>query len=177
MKEDLLALSELVKQHNKITSDISKLIGRPALTGHLGEYIASIIFDIRLADSASNKAIDGWFSSGNLEGKSVNVKWFTSHDGLMNLCESNQPDYYLVLTGEYHNPGPSRGRSNPWVITNIYLFDSEALIEKMRKAGTKIGTASSIKKMDWEAAEIYPNQTGQLLRLNQEQKDLLSLFA
>ncbi len=173
---ELVELAKLIKRHNEIDNEISTMIGRPALIGHTGEYIASKIFDICLAESASQKSIDGVFQSGPLRGKSVNVKWFPSHDRLLNLCKTDQPDLYLVLTGDFHSPGSSKGKTHPWVIANVYLFESGFLINTLQKAGVKIGTASSVKKKYWVEAEIYPNQTSQLLRLNQGQKDSLSLF-
>jgi hypothetical protein len=36
--------------------------------GHLGEWIASVVFDIELESSASAKGIDGRFRSGPLRG-------------------------------------------------------------------------------------------------------------
>ena len=49
---ELEKLSELVKNRNSIEKEISQIIQRPAFTGHLGEYIASKIFDVELNDSA-----------------------------------------------------------------------------------------------------------------------------
>ena len=48
-KEKLENLSQLIREKNKITHEISRLIGRPAEKWHVGEYIASNIFNIRAA--------------------------------------------------------------------------------------------------------------------------------
>jgi hypothetical protein len=174
---ELFELSNLIKRHNEIDNEISALIGRPAHLGHTGEFIASKIFDVSLTESASQKSIDGHFHSGPLRDQTVNIKWFTSHDRLLNLCKDNQPDFYLVLTGCYHSPGSSKGKSRPWEIINVYLFESRPLVTTLKKAGVKIGTATSIRKYIWEAAEIFPKPTNQLLVVSQEQRELLSLFS
>lgn len=64
--EELVYLAGLIEQRNEIVGKITALIARPAQIGHIGEYIASKIFDIKLQDSASAKSIDGYFFSGNL---------------------------------------------------------------------------------------------------------------
>jgi len=51
---NLKKLSNLLSKRNLIEGEIGKIIGRPAITGHLGEYIASNIFDIKLSESASH---------------------------------------------------------------------------------------------------------------------------
>jgi hypothetical protein len=45
-------------------------------SGHLGEWIASQIFDIQLEASAVTAAVDGRFRGGPLAGRSANVKWY-----------------------------------------------------------------------------------------------------
>ena len=44
------------------------IVGRPALIGHVGEYIASRVFGIALEHSAANKGYDGRFTDGPLAG-------------------------------------------------------------------------------------------------------------
>jgi hypothetical protein len=48
--------------------------------GHLGEWIASQVFDIALEVSAVAEGIDGVFRSGALEGSMVNVKWYLKRE-------------------------------------------------------------------------------------------------
>jgi hypothetical protein len=45
-------LSALLQEYNAIGDKIAAVTGRPAQIGHTGEYIASLIFDIRLEHSA-----------------------------------------------------------------------------------------------------------------------------
>ncbi len=77
----LVWLAELLRERNRISSKIATLIGRPALSSHLGEYIASKIFDIELYESATHKGADGQFGSGPLRGKTVNVKLYGKKQG------------------------------------------------------------------------------------------------
>ena len=55
-----------------MAKSITTLVGRPALIGHLGEYIASRIFDIELEPTAVSKGVDGRFTKGKLSGKRGN---------------------------------------------------------------------------------------------------------
>jgi len=57
--EDLTRLAELIRTRNAVAAEIAALIGRPAQLGHVGEYVASRIFDICLCESASRKASGG----------------------------------------------------------------------------------------------------------------------
>jgi hypothetical protein len=45
-------LAELLRERNRVSTEIAALIGRPALNSHVGEYIASQVFDIELYDKA-----------------------------------------------------------------------------------------------------------------------------
>ena len=172
--DNLKQFSELIKMRNEITNKISKLIGRPALIGHIGEYIASEIFNIKLEESATRKGIDGYFTTGPLTKKSVNVKFYGKHGGGLDIKPNGIPDYYLVLAGPKKPPTSSRGENRPWVIEFVFLFNSKKLISKLE---TKIGTATSVRKYLWEEAEIYPNQRNNGLILNESQKELLKLFS
>ena len=57
---DLATLSKLVERRNAIDREIAVLIGRPTQLSHVGEYLASVIFGIRLEESASRPGIDGY---------------------------------------------------------------------------------------------------------------------
>jgi hypothetical protein len=52
-------LATLVKERIVIGSNISKIIGRPALIDHIGEYGAAKIFDIAFGRFCFEKAIGG----------------------------------------------------------------------------------------------------------------------
>src|SRR5262245_12005509 len=99
MAGDLERLAELIRARNRIDSELAVLITRPALCGHVGEYIAAAIFDIALERSAAHKGSDGRFNAGPLAGRSVNVKWYTAFCGPLDITPRALPDYYLVLTG------------------------------------------------------------------------------
>lgn len=90
--DDLARLAELIKTRNRVTTNIAAVVGRPALIGHVGEYIASRVFRIALEESASRKAIDGHFTDNPLTGCSVNIKWYASKKGFLTspqmLCQT-----------------------------------------------------------------------------------------
>jgi hypothetical protein len=60
----LLRLAGLLSARNLIDGQIAGIIQRPALPGHIGEFIASLVFGIELASSATQAGHDGRFSDG-----------------------------------------------------------------------------------------------------------------
>ncbi len=175
-QSDLRRLAALLRQHNTITDEIAQVVGRPAERGHVGEFIAARIFSITLADSATEKGVDGTFTEGPLAGRTVNVKWYGKQEGVLDLDPHSQPDYYLVLTGSARAAASSRGTSRPWVIAAVYLFDRLRLEEDLRRRGIAIGLAASVRQALWPGAEVYPEPRNAALVLSQEQRDLLALF-
>ena len=173
---DLEQLAELVATHNSLAGKITSVIGRPALMGHVGEYIASRIFGIRLEQAATAKSIDGVFTEGPLVGRSVNVKWYGKLEGVLDLKPDLPPEFYLVMTGPRSAAMSSRGQVRPWVIDYVFLYDAANILSALRQRGVKIGIASSVKREYWEQAEIYPHQRLQSLVLSPEQRRQLSLF-
>jgi hypothetical protein len=173
---DLVRLAELIRQRNAIEQKITTVIGRPATTGHLGEFIASKVFRIGLADSASLKGIDGQFRDGPLVGRSVNIKFYPKHNGLLALSADASSDFILVLAGPKSPAASSRGQSHPCVIESVFLFDTAALVASLKRRGVKFSAATSIRRHYWEAAEIYPLQRNNSLVLSEEQRQLLALF-
>lgn len=89
---------------------------RPALIGHVGEYIAARVFDIQVHPSASHRGSDGLFRTGPLAGRSVNVKWYAQDGSVLDVLEEHGPDFYLVLTGPRGTA--SRG-PRPWRIDSV----------------------------------------------------------
>jgi hypothetical protein len=174
--EDIKHLSELIRNWNNISSRIAKVIGRPATPGHIAEFVASKIFDINLLDSAAHKTIDGYFGSGPLVGKSVNIKWSGKHEKLINLSKKEQPDYYLVLTGQESGPTSSKGKTRPWTIDFVFLFNSTELIPILQDRGVSIGTATSVRKSEWLSSEIFPEGRSRELEITDFQREMLSLF-
>lgn len=173
---ELQELASLIKQRNQIDSLISVIINRPAIIGHTGEYIASRIFGIRLAESASHKGIDGYFTDGSLQGRSVNIKWYTKKTGLLDINPDCLPDYFLVMTGGKGSAVSSKGKTLPWCIKHVYLFDAAELVNELAARGVGIGIATSVKKDMWEQAEIYPVQRNRLFEVNEEMARQLRLF-
>lgn len=169
-------LSNLMENRNVIDDQISGIIGYPAEKGHVGEFIASKIFNIKLNKSAAQKGHDGVFLDGLLIGKTVNVKFYPKREGMLDLQPKMPPDYYLVLTGPKSNPSSSRGMTRPWMIESVFLFDAEKLHNVLLKRGNKLGIATSVIDELWKEAEIYPNQTNVSLILSEEQKNRLRLF-
>jgi hypothetical protein len=173
---DLKRLANLLHQYNAIGNAIAGVIGRPAERGHVGEYIAALIFDITLERSARKRARDGRFTAGALAGHTVNVKWYGKQEGVLDLQARGAPDYYLALTGPVGSAASSRGATRPWVIQSVYLFDARRLLGDLRARGVKIRTGSSVRQALWTAAEVYPQPRNATLVLPQEQRDLLTLF-
>lgn len=176
-------LAELLARRNAIDSEIATLIDRPALPGHIGEWLAAEIFDIELAPSATNKTLDGWFRGAPTPGATVNIKLYGKREGLLDLTEHDPPDFYLVLTGAIRAPTSSRGTHRPTSIDAVYLFDTAAVIDDIRARAAargkpaKIGTASSVRTALWERAEVYPSDRNPALSLAPDQHAALAKFA
>ena len=174
--DDLIHLAKLINTRNQTEREITALIGRPAGIGHIGEYIASKIFNINLEQSASHKSSDGYFIDEPLKGKTVNIKWFAFREGILDITPVSLPDFYLVLTGQKSGVMTSLGRVRPWTIDSVFLFNAQSLVDELNLAGVRIGTATSVRRHQWEQAEIYPESRNRLYQLSQSQRDALGLF-
>ena len=174
--DELGRLAALIGQRNAIDDEIASIIGRPAHPGHVGEFVAAAIFDIRLLESASHKGIDGHFASGPLAGRSVDVKTTSKDDSILNVKADAGPDFYLVLAGPRTPPQSSRGATHPWIVESVFLFDGPELLEQLQANGVRIGVATSVRRHLWDSAEVYPSQTNRALRLTQGQRAMLALF-
>lgn len=152
----LKQLASLVARRNAIDNKIAALIDRPAITGHVGEWIAQEIFHVKLEESASQKDFDGRFADPPLAGKTVNVKWYGKREGVLDINPAGGPDYYLVMSGPKAVATNSRGQTRPWVITEVFLFDAQALVTRLRRESRRVGVASYVRQQEWEAARIYP---------------------
>lgn len=173
---NLAQLADHIKARNAIDAEIAMLVGRPALPGHIGEYIAASIFNIELMPSASHRGSDGVFREGELTGKSVNIKWYQSFSGCLDMTPNSLPDYYLVMTGPKRNTASSKGIAVPMSIASVFLFDASALVAQLQTNNVKVGTETSVRKVFWDAAEIYPNSNSPVLSLSLEQRAKLALF-
>jgi len=174
--EKLEKLAQAIRQKNAADIEIARIIDRPAERSHAGEHIAACIFDISLQQSASHKGIDGYFISGNLARKTVNIKWYGKLEGLLDINPGALPDFYLVMTGPKAAAVSSRGTIRPWVISYVFLFDAVKLVRKLESRGLKIGIATSVKEELWQEAEIYPANRSNQLVITEEQRGLLGLF-
>ena len=174
--DELEELAKAVQRKNRADAEIARIIGRPALIGHTGEYIAAIIFNIKLRRSAASKGIDGCFVGGDLAKKTVNIKWYSKMEGVLDITPEAIPDFYLVMAGPRGAATSSRGTTRPWLISHVFLFDGRELITELESLGVKIGIATSVRKYLWEMAEIYPTQRNNQLVVSEEQRRLLSLF-
>jgi hypothetical protein len=169
-------LAKLIQAKNKIDDEIAEVIGRPSLIGHIGEYIASEIFKIELEQSAVEKGIDGRFIQGPLKGQTVNIKFYAKRENLLDINPDYLPDYYLVITGPKSGPVSSRGATRPWLISSVYLFNSQKLMNELKNRDVKIEIATSVVSKLWDEAEIYPNQSNNIIPLSEEQVQQLRLF-
>ena len=169
-------LAALLRRRNVIDEEIAAITHRPMTSGHLGEWIASQVFDIELEQSAAATAIDGRFRCNPLQGRTVNIKWYLKREGMLDMSESDQLDYYLVLTGPAAAAASSRGAIRPWCIEAVFLFNARHLRAEQTHRGAKRGTASSLLQRQWLAAEIYPSASNPLLPISHEQTELLALF-
>lgn len=147
-------LVDLLRRRNAIDHEIAQLIGRPALPGHIGEFIAAELFDIELHPHANARGSDGIFRSGPLAGRTVNVKFYGRRDGLLDIPEA-PVDHLLVLTGA---PATSPSRdSRPVVLNEVFFFDTDELVATLRDRGVAVGTASSLRRDDWRLAQAWPD--------------------
>jgi len=174
--DELKTLGDLIKTKNDIETQISQIIGRPAEKGHIGEFIAGKIFDLKLHEDATKRGNDGVFRSGPLAGKNVNVKLYGKRDNVLDFNLTDPAEYYLVLTGPKSHIGSSRGSTRPLVINSVFLFESGQLISELKKRKVKIGIATSVTQEQWNNAEIFPNQRNNLLIVTEKQKELLGYF-
>jgi hypothetical protein len=169
-------LASLLSEFNRVANQITAITGRPTTLGHVGEFIASQVFAIRLQQSASGKGLDGHFTEGPLSGKSVNIKWYGKLEGLLDINPKAVPDFYLVMTGPRSAAVSSRGTARPWVIDQVFLFDADALVRELRARGLNPGIATSVRQELWRGAELYPNSNVSLYQLSERQRELLALF-
>lgn len=170
-------LADSFREKNIVDDKIAAIIGHPTQLGHVGEYIASQIFDIELhLDDARKKGSDGRFLSGPLQDHSVNVKYYPKREGGLDINLKHVPDYFLVLTGPPAPAESSRGKTRPWIIEYVYLFEAASLIENLVARKRQIKENASVRKELWHQAEIYPTQTNTTLMVTEEQRRRLRFF-
>ena len=169
-----------MRSRNAIDKKIAALIGRPAIRGHIGEWIAQEIFRVTLEKDANQKIIDGRFADGPLDKKTVNVKWYGKRERILDIKPDPDGvlDYYLVMTGSPAGAVTSRGQTRPLVITEVFLFNAPELVKRLRKRGVNLGVATSVRQHEWEEARVYPEAAASVpLTLTDAQREELKLFA
>jgi hypothetical protein len=169
----LKSIAMLLRHRNEIDARIADIVGRPVVHGHLSDWIAAQVFDIAL-EPAANQVVDGRFRSGPLAGCTVNIKHYTRNEGLLDMTESEELDFYLVMTGP--RAAPARSAHRPWTIDHVHLFDAQALADAQRAYMRRIGVATSVRAEYWQAAEIYPRPAEPVLRLTADQIAALDGF-
>ena len=172
--DDLQRLASLIRKRNAIEKEVTAIIERPMHIGHIGEFIAARVFGIELHASATHKGSDGYFISGGLEGRSVNIKFYGKNEGILDMKHGDPPDFYLVLTGPRRESASSRGLTRPWMISSVFLFEHHELVSKLTVKN--IGIATSVKRHLWDTAEIYPSQNNITLQLTQSQRSAIEMF-
>ncbi len=167
-RDPLEELAAFIREKNIVDGRIAATANRPTSLWHVGEYIASQIFDIELHQNARKKGSDGHFLSGPLQQRTVNVKWYPKQEGILAINLKHLPDYFLVLTGPLAPAGSSRGKTRPWVIEHVYLFETPPLIEELLAHEIQMSKeATSMRAELWVQAEIYPLQANTALLLSE----------
>lgn len=174
---ELAELGALLRERNALDARIGRVLDRPVNTGSMGEWIAARIFDIELETAANAAGYDGRFTTGGLTGRTVNIKAYTKHESMLDINLSAPLDYYLVLTGAPSALASSRGTLRPFCIQTVFLFDAHRLHVELQDRGVKIGIATSVRKAQWEPAEVFPRSNNPLLVLTALQRRQLEIFA
>ncbi|NUQ87972.1 MAG: hypothetical protein HOQ43_05865 [Glycomyces artemisiae] len=169
---EIKAIAMLLRARNAIDERIADVVGRPAAHGHLSDWIAAQVFDIALEPTA-DRAIDGYFRTGPLAGRSVNIKHYPRNQGLLDMTDAEDLDTYLVLTGPR---GTSAAAHRPWSIEHVYLFDAQGLYDTLHSEMRRIGVATSIPSRYWDQAEIHPVSRNANFPLSAEQTAALEEF-
>jgi len=100
----LSRLADLLRQRDVLDTQIAAITKRSARQGDVGELIAAQVFDIELAGDAVQAGYDGWFRSGPLQGRTVNIKAYGDAAAGIDISP-HECDFYLVLSGPPPAPG------------------------------------------------------------------------
>ena len=172
MKE-LEYLADLLRVRNATERALQTVLERPGSIGDIGEVIAQAIFPITLHEKRNHPGSDGWFHSGPLEGKTVNVKMYSKGEQRIAITDHPPwPDYYLVLRGAK----VPKQHGIPLRIDHVFLYDAAMLIPRLQERGTPLNSTTSLRQPDRDEAQIYPPREGSPLALTDEQVEQLRLF-
>ena len=103
MTGELEHLAELIRAKNEADLSIARLLGRQALSGNIGEFVAARVFGIDLMPSGSHAGYDGVFCAPPPAGQTVNIKTYSRNEWILDIGK-HPCDYYLVLTGPRAGP-------------------------------------------------------------------------
>ena len=70
----------------------------------------------------------------------------------------------------------SKGKTRPFVIKSVFLFDAKKLVDKLTIHKVKIGVATSVRSFMWDEACIFPKEN-EILTLTEEMKNILDNFS
>ena len=174
---ELEHLAKAISKQNSASARVASIIGRPALRGHIGEFIASRVFNIKLHESASEKGSDGVFLDGVLAGSTVNVKFYGKHESLLDISEDSLPDVFLVLTGTKGSATSSSGQVRPICVEYVFLIPGAEALADAQSRNVSIGVATSFPNAFWDEREVYPSSRSKELDLTRDQIPLLKLFS
>jgi len=102
---------------------------------------------------------------------------YGKRENVLDVNPTAPVDHYLVFTGPKSAGLSSRGALRPFCIESVYLFDAERLHTELLERGVKLGVASSVRAVQWDAAEIYPRSRNQDLVVSEPQRRKLAMFA
>jgi hypothetical protein len=105
-----------------------------------------------------------------LKGRTVNIKLYGKREGLLDLTEDPDTDFYLVRCGPKGAAVSSRGTTRDLVIESVYLFGAQRRLAELRERGVKIGVATSVASQYWDAAEVFPHVRECRLELSDERR-------
>ncbi len=109
-REDAELAAAVFRERNALDARLGRLLDRPVTTGHIGEWIAARIFDIELENAANVAGYDGRVRTGAaLTGRTVNVKAYAKHEGMLDVNLRAPLDYCLVFAGRKAAAMSSRG--------------------------------------------------------------------
>ena len=122
-------IAELLRERNAIDERLAKIVSRPMTAGHLGEWLAARIFGIELEPTAVKTAFDGRFTSGQLQGRTVNVKWHLKRENLLDLYLFGAKQVRTELSTRGVRIGTASSvRATQWESAEIYPRPNNALI-------------------------------------------------
>lgn len=86
------------------------------------------------------------------------------------------PEYFLVMTGPKAKALTLKGGIRPWLIEFVFLIHAAELMIELEARGVKIRVATSVRKHEFQAAEIYPDKRNLSYRMTDDQMGILMSF-